>query len=224
MWFSISRHGRPFILAFAVGTLVLAAVSDGLGLVGLVLTIWCVAFFRDPARVVPNRAGLAVSPADGLIQTVDVAVPPAELQMDATPRPRVCIFMNVFDVHVNRTPIAGVIERIAYRSGKFVNASLDKASDLNERQSLRIRMADGRDLVCVQIAGLIARRIVTDVHEGEALATGQRIGMIRFGSRVDIYLPVGSQPLVCSGQRAIAGETVIADFASDEPKRGGITR
>jgi len=215
----IHRQGWPFIALFAVVTVALAAISGFLGWIGLLLTAWCAFFFRDPVRSVPDRAGLVVSPADGIVTLIEPAVPPRELGLPATPRPRISVFMNVFDVHVNRAPIAGTLARLSYRPGSFFNASLDKASEQNERQSMRVALADGRDIVLVQIAGLVARRIVDWVAEGDALVTGQRIGMIRFGSRVDIYLPDGVQPLVAEGQRAIAGETVIADLASDEPQR-----
>ena len=215
----IHRQGWPLIGLFAIVTVGLAAISSFLGWIGLLLTAWCVFFFRDPARAVPERTGLVVSPADGIVTLIEPAVPPRELGLEATPRPRISVFMNVFDVHVNRAPIAGTVARMSYRPGSFFNASLDKASEQNERQSIRLALADGRDIVMVQIAGLVARRIVNWVAEGDDLATGQRLGMIRFGSRVDIYLPDGVQPLVGEGQRAIAGETVLADLASDEPAR-----
>jgi len=215
----IHRQGWPFIALFAAVTVGLAAISSFLGWIGLLLTAWCAFLFRDPVRSVPDRAGLVVSPADGIVTLIEPAVPPRELGLPATPRPRISVFMNVFDVHVNRAPIAGTVARLSYRPGRFFNASLDKASEHNERQSIRLSLADGRDIVMVQIAGLVARRIVNWVGEGDALVTGQRLGMIRFGSRVDIYLPDGVQPLVGEGQRAIAGETVLADLASDEPAR-----
>ena len=172
----------------------------------------------------PVREGLIVSPADGQVQAVDEAVPPAELEMGADARPRVCVFMNVFDVHVNRAPADGTVSRMSYRPGKFFNASLDKASEFNERNSLRLTLADGTDLACVQIAGLIARRILCTLSEGEVVRAGQRLGIIRFGSRVDVYLPKGAAPLVAAGQRAIAGETVIADIRAQEPARAGEVR
>ncbi len=187
-------------------------VSDGLGIAGVVLTLWCVYFFRDPDRVTPARDGLIVSPADGVVQLIDKAPPPAELDMGDDPRTRVCVFMNVFNVHVNRIPIDGTLTALSYRPGKFLNASLDKASELNERQSLRLTMADGRDIAFVQIAGLIARRILCDVALGQTVKAGERFGMIRFGSRVDVYLPDGVEPLVSAGQTSVAGETVIADM------------
>ncbi len=207
----IHRAGWPFIAIFAVAAIVLNTISEALGLVGVVLTLWCVYFFRDPDRVTPAREGLIVSPADGVVQLIDRAAPPGELEMGDSKRWRVCVFMNVFNVHVNRIPIAGTLSKLSYRPGKFLNASLDKASEFNERQSLSLDLGDGRDMAFVQIAGLVARRILCDVSEGQSVKTGERFGMIRFGSRVDVYLPDGVGPLVSTGQASIAGETVIAD-------------
>ena len=220
----INRAGWPFIGLFAAASAGLAYAALPLGLAGLVLTLWCVYFFRDPDRVTPDRQGLIVSPADGVVQSVEKALPPPELDMGETPLDRIAVFMNVFDVHVNRVPCDGTITRLAYRPGKFFNASLDKASEFNERQSLRLTMADGRDMAFVQIAGLIARRILCDVAEGQTVKTGERFGMIRFGSRVDVYLPEGVEPLVSVGQRSVAGETVIADIGAREPARAGKVR
>lgn len=219
----IHRAGWPFIALFAAVTLGLFIIEDFLGWVGVILTLWCVYFFRDPARATPKREGLVISPADGVITLIDEAAPPPELEMGDDPRPRVAVFMNVFNVHVNRSPVDGEVSAMAYRPGKFLNASLDKASVDNERQSLRVTSKDGKDLAVVQIAGLVARRILCDVKQGQTLAAGERFGMIRFGSRVDVYLPKGVQPLVLLGQTAVAGETVLADMTSDEPRRfGGI--
>ncbi|MBL8659155.1 MAG: phosphatidylserine decarboxylase [Rhodospirillales bacterium] len=215
----IQRAGWPFVAAFALATVVLFAVAQPLGWLGLVLTAWCTYFFRDPDRMTPIREGLVVSPADGLVQMVTLAAPPPELGLDADPRLRISIFMNVFDVHVNRIPIDGAIARIAYVPGAFVNASLDKASEKNERNGLLVRTGDGRDIAVVQIAGLVARRIACWLAEGQAVRAGQRLGMIRFGSRVDVYLPEGVSPLVGPGQRSVAGETVLADLQSAEPPR-----
>jgi phosphatidylserine decarboxylase len=220
----IRREGWPFIaigVALTVGCLL---ISDVLAWIAAILTAWCAVFFRDPERVTPLREDLVVSPADGVVSLIEPAVPPPELAMGPNPRPRISVFMNVFDVHVNRAPVSGRIAHVAYRTGRFVNASFDKASDDNERQSFRVVMADGRDVAVVQIAGLVARRIVGWVGEGDQVAIGSRIGMIRFGSRVDVYLPPGGAPLVIEGQRAVAGETVFADLASSEPPRQGITR
>lgn len=220
----IHRAGWPFIAAFAVAAAALFLAGWPLGVLGVALTLWCAYFFRDPKRVTPVREGLIVSPADGRVQTVDEAAPPPELGMGDERRSRVCIFMDVFDVHVNRVPCDGTVARIAYRPGKFVNASLDKASEGNERLSVRLAMGDGADIACVQIAGLIARRIRCDLAEGARVLAGQRLGIIRFGSRVDVYLPAGVAPLVARGQRAVAGETVIADSRAQEPARTGEER
>jgi phosphatidylserine decarboxylase len=217
----IHREGWKFIAIFAVATLLLFALSDLLGWIGVVLTLWCVYFFRDPPRTVPTRPGLVVAPADGVVRLIEPAVPPPELDMGADPRPRISIFMNVFDVHVNRVPVAGRVVALAYRPGKFFDASLDKASTDNERQAVRIATAEGREFALVQIAGLVARRILCDLAEGQTVRTGERFGMIRFGSRVDVYLDEGMAPLVAVGQRTIGGETVIADIASGEPARSG---
>lgn len=208
----VHREGYRFIAAFAVATLVLFLVSDVLGAIGLVLTVWCVYFFRDPPRVTPTRAGLVVSPADGVVSGVAPAIPPAELGLGPEPRTRVSVFMNVFDCHVNRAPVAGRVARVAYHPGRFLNASLDKASDENERNGLVIALADGRTLGVVQIAGLVARRIVCFTGEGASLLTGERFGLIRFGSRVDVFLPEAAVPRVAVGQTAVAGETVLAEF------------
>ena len=198
--------------------------SDALGIVGVVLTLWCVYFFRDPERITPVREGLIISPADGVVKMIDKAPPPKELNMGDKDRWRICVFMNVFNVHVNRIPISGTVTALNYRPGKFLNASLDKASELNERQSLGLTLDGGKDIAFVQIAGLIARRILCDVTEGKEMKTGERFGMIRFGSRVDVYLPDGVKPMVAVGQTAIAGETVIADIQAKEPVRAGETR
>ena len=220
----INRVGWPIIGLFVGATILVALVSEPLGWIGIALTAWCVYFFRDPDRVTPSREGLIVAAADGVVQTVDTAAPPAELDMGDEVRSRVSVFMNVFDVHVNRIPCSGTIAAVAYRPGRFFNASLDKASEHNERHSLRVVTTDGRDLACVQIAGLIARRIVCDVAGGDTVLAGQRMGIIRFGSRVDVYLPPGVAPLVGVGQRSVAGETVVADLRAQEPARDGEIR
>ena len=221
----INRDGWPFIAAFALISILLGSlVSEPLGWLAALATAWCVFFFRDPDRITPARGNLVVSPADGLVQIIQPAVPPSELGMTPGPLTRVSVFLNVFDVHVNRVPADGVVTRLAYRPGKFFNAALEKASELNERQSVRMTMPDGREMAFVQIAGLVARRIRCDLKEGQALRAGERFGLIRFGSRVDVYLPSGAQPLVAIGQRMIAGETVIADLASNDPARDGEVR
>ena len=214
-------EGRRFVAAFGFATAVLFVVWEPLGWVGLGLTVWCYYFFRDPVRVTPLREGLVISPADGVVSLIEPAAPPPELGMGPAPLTRVSVFMSVFDCHVNRAPVPGVVAKVAYRPGKFLNASLDKASEHNERMSLAVTLADGRQVAFVQIAGLVARRIVCFVNEGRQLVTGERFGLIRFGSRVDVYLPEGVAPLVAVGQRMIAGETVLADLRSDEPARPG---
>ncbi len=215
----IHKEGYKFIAIFAAVTLVLFLIWQPLGWIGVGLTVWCYYFFRDPERQTPVREGLMVSPADGVISLIEPAVPPVELGMGDQPLTRVSVFMNVFNCHVNRAPIAGRITKISYRPGKFLNASLDKASVDNERNSMVITMEDGRQIAVVQIAGLVARRILCEVTEEQALETGERFGLIRFGSRVDVYLPDGVQPLVALGQTMISAETVIADLTSTEPRR-----
>jgi phosphatidylserine decarboxylase len=215
------REGWKFVGIFAAISLVLFLLWEPLGWAGVGLTVWCYYFFRDPVRVTPQRAGLVVSPADGIVSLIDRAAPPPELGLGPEMRTRVAVFMNVFNVHVNRVPVQGIISRIAYRPGKFLNASLDKASVDNERNALVIRLDDGHDLAVVQIAGLVARRILCEVPEGARMGTGERFGLIRFGSRVDVYLPEGVAPMVCLGQSMVAGETVLADLAATEPARSG---
>jgi len=207
----IHPEGYPFIGGFALASLILFWIWTPLGWIGAGLTVWCALFFRDPVRVTPTREGLVVSPADGRVSMVGQSVPPAELGLGDKPLPRISIFMSVFNCHVNRSPVAGRIDRIAYRPGKFLNADLDKASEDNERNSLVISTPAGR-IGVIQIAGLVARRIVSFVREGQALAAGERFGLIRFGSRLDVYLPEGAKALVAEGQTAIAGETILADF------------
>ncbi|PWR19713.1 phosphatidylserine decarboxylase [Zavarzinia compransoris] len=215
----LHREGVRFVALFAIATLILFLIWKPLGWLGVVLTLWCAYFFRDPPRATPTRAGLVVSPADGKVVATADAVPPAELGLGEAARPRISIFMSVFDVHVNRVPVASTVDRVSYRPGKFLNAAEDKASDDNERNSLRLILDDGRDLGVVQIAGLVARRIVCDAAPGQTYDAGQRFGIIRFGSRLDVYLPVGVAPLVAVGQRAVAGETVLADLTSNEGPR-----
>ncbi|SFT06780.1 phosphatidylserine decarboxylase [Sulfitobacter marinus] len=206
-------EGRKFVAIFAAITLVLFLLAEFLGWIGVGATVWCYYFFRDPERVTPKGDNLVISPADGIISLIEPAVPPAELGMADTPLTRVSVFMNVFNCHVNRAPVAGEITNIAYRAGKFFNASLDKASKDNERNSLRIKMDDGRDVAVVQIAGLVARRIVCFTKPGAHTQAGQRFGLIRFGSRVDVYLPEGVNPKVSIGQTMVAGETILAELS-----------
>ena len=216
---SIHKEGYPFIALFAGVNLLAFLLAPWLGWLLVPITIWCVAFFRDPERDIPNGPGLIICPADGKLLPIIEAVPPAELDMGEAPRRRLSIFMNVFNVHVNRNPVSGTVIAKSYRSGKFFNASFDKASIHNERMSIRLRpdsisgSDDGaRDLAVVQIAGLVARRIVCDLTPGQSVRRGARFGIIRFGSRVDIYLPPGTEILVTPGIATIAGETVLARF------------
>jgi phosphatidylserine decarboxylase len=214
----IHPQGYPFIGGFALASLILFFLWTPLGWIGTLATAWCAYFFRDPVRVTPSREGLVVSPADGRVSRVVNAVPPPELGLSERPLPRISIFMSVFDCHVNRSPMSGRIERMVYRAGKFINADLDKASEDNERNALII--ATGRVRIgVVQIAGLVARRIVPFVREGQTVVAGDRIGMIRFGSRLDVYLPEGGRALVAEGQTAIAGETVLADLTVNDTGR-----
>ena len=214
----IHKEGYPFIGIFALVSLFLFWLWPPLGWIGTLLTVWCALFFRDPVRVTPVREGLVVSPADGRVSMITMALPPAELGLGDRPLPRVSIFMSVFNCHVNRSPIAGRIDRIAYRPGLFINAELDKASEDNERNSLVISSPNGR-IGVIQIAGLVARRIVSFVREGQIIGAGERFGLIRFGSRLDVFLPEGTRPLVSEGQTAVAGETILADFKVSDPGR-----
>jgi phosphatidylserine decarboxylase len=205
--------GRPFLIGGGMAAaLGLVWLGGWLFWPAILFVAFCLYFFRDPERVPPARPGLVIAPADGKVVSVATAVPPEELGLGPAPRWRVAIFLSVLDVHVNRSPVEGTVTRIAYRHGAFLNASLDKASDDNERNAMAIRLVDGRDLAVVQIAGLIARRILCDAREGDALRAGERYGIIRFGSRTDVYLPEGVLPLVLEGQTMIGGESVIADL------------
>jgi len=215
----IHPQGYPFIGGFALASLILFWLWSPLGWLGTVATLWCAYFFRDPPRVTPVRDGIVVAPADGRVSQIANAVPPRELELGGRPLPRISIFMSVFDCHVNRSPVAGRIERMIYRAGEFLSADLDKASEDNERNAFVIATGSGARIAVIQIAGLIARRIVPFVREGEAVAAGSRIGMIRFGSRVDVYLPEGARALVAEGQTALAGETVLADLRNADASR-----
>lgn len=228
----IHPGGRPIVLGAAGATLAGRLLLRTLGLrragrvvttVGLAATAGSAAFFRAPARVGPDGTGLVVAPADGLVSLIADAPPPPELGLPATPLVRVSIFLSIFDVHIQRVPIGGVIREVAYRPGAFLSADLDKASDDNERNSLLIDPADptvAGPVVVTQIAGLVARRIVCDVRAGQAVATGDTYGLIRFGSRLDTYLPPGTRPLVRLGQRAVGGETVLADLSGTTGNQG----
>ncbi|MBI3444974.1 MAG: phosphatidylserine decarboxylase [Magnetospirillum sp.] len=224
LWFPINREGWPFVALFAVGALLLGQIWAPLGWLGALLTCWCAWFFRDPDRVTPKRDGLVISPADGVVQMVGMVAPPPELEMGDEERMRISVFMSVFSVHINRCPVDGKVAKTAYRPGKFLDASLDKASADNERMSVRLQREDGRDIAFVQIAGLVARRIKCDLKDGQSVRAGQRFGLIRFGSRVDVYLPAGVAPMVALGQSIIAGETVLADLDSAEAAREGEIR
>ena len=215
----IHPEGYPFIGGLALASLVLFWLWAPLGWLCTLATVWCAYFFRDPPRVTPVRDGIVVAPADGRVSQIVNAAPPQELDLGERALPRISIFMSVFDCHVNRSPVAGRIERIVYRAGKFLSADLDKASEDNERNALVIATGAGERVAVIQIAGLVARRIVSFAREGETIGAGARIGMIRFGSRVDVYLPEGTRALVAEGQTAIAGETVLADLKATEAGR-----
>ena len=210
MSFRIHPAGVPFAIGFAVATALLLWLTPWLGVPAIVVTLWCIWFFRDPERVTPALPGIVYSGADGRVVGVNQAAPPAELGMGDKPLPRVSVFLNIFDVHVNRVPVSGAVTGLHYHPGKFVNASFDKASILNERQSVRLHTPDGHDVVIVQIAGLIARRIICGLRLDQVVAVGDRYGLIRFGSRTDIYLPEGSTILVAVGDYAVGGETAVA--------------
>lgn len=209
----IHKDGYKFVGIFAAVTLVLYMINSSLGMVGITLTVWCAYFFRNPARATPSDPHLLISPADGIVSLLQEVAPPADYEMGMERRWRVSIFLNVFDVHLQRIPLSGTVEKIIYHPGKFLNASLDKASDENERQTVIVNR-EGTKVAFIQIAGLIARRIVCEIKQGQRVSVGQLYGLIRFGSRVDIYLPVGVTPKVLIGQRMIGGETVIADLST----------
>lgn len=214
--------GFKFVLATAIATLLLFLLWRPVGWAAAVATLWMIYFFRDPWRVSPLRDGLLVSPADGIVASVAPARPPPELGMADAEFVRVGIFLNIFDVHVTRAPIAGRVTALRYTKGRFVNASRDEASVNNERMAIRLAPGEGPEIAYVQVAGLVARRIVCDLREGQHVATGQRMGIIRFGSRVDVYCPAPYVTLVAAGQRMVGGETVIADRLAQEPPRQGI--
>ena len=206
------RDGCKIAAVVAVVAIIMSNVSVNMGWLGFLLTVGCLLFFRDPERVHPNRDNIAISPADGIVLKISKCEAPAELELKGQWK-KISIFMSVFDVHVNRSPIDGIVEKILYVPGKFFNVTLDKASEYNERQATYVRMNDGRMIVFVQIAGLIARRIRSDIAEGQQLEKGQRVGIIRFGSRVDVYLPEDSEIIVEEGQITVAGETVLANLS-----------
>jgi phosphatidylserine decarboxylase len=220
----IHPDGFKFVLGGVLATIVLFLLWAPVGWVAAVVTLWVVYFFRDPWRVTPIRPGLLISPADGVVVTIAPAKPPPELGMGEAGHCRIGIFLNIFDVHVARAPIAGRVTAMRYTKGRFFNASLDKASEDNERLAIRIAPPDGPEVVFVLIAGLVARRIVCHLYEGQEVAAGQRIGIIRFGSRVDIYCPPPYVPMVADGQRMVGGETVLADRLALEPPRRGVAQ
>jgi phosphatidylserine decarboxylase len=219
----IHPDGWKFVAIGVVATLVLFLIWIPVGWLALILTLWIIYFFRDPWRVTPMRPGLVISPADGTIVSIAPALPPPELDMGAEPLSRIGIFLNLFDVHVARAPLAGSLAARHYTPGRFINASLDKASEHNERLALRLSAPDSPDIACVLIAGLVARRIVCPLIAGQRVGAGERIGNIRFGSRVDVYLPPAYVPLVVVGQKMVGGETVLADREARELPREGFS-
>jgi phosphatidylserine decarboxylase len=215
----VHSDGYKFLAIGAGVCLLLFLVWPPLAWVAVLITAWIAYFFRDPPRVTPLRDGLIIAPGDGRVSHIEVVRPPAELGFGDEPRLRISIFLSVFDVHINRAPVAGRVVRSVYVPGTFLNAALDKASEENERRCLVIQTPNNQEIAVVQIAGLVARRIVTFLREGDTVGVGERYGLIRFGSRVDTYLPPGHGALVAIGQRAVGGETILADLKSDEPER-----
>ena len=216
--------GFKFVAAGVLATVLLFLLWAPAGWAAAVVTLWMVYFFRDPWRVTPTRPGLLISPADGIVVSLAAAAPPPELAMGDAAILRIGIFLNIFDVHVTRAPVGGRVAAMRYTKGRFLNASLDKASDDNERLAIRIAPPEGPDIAFVLVAGLVARRIVCNLYDGQQIATGQRVGIIRFGSRVDIYCPPPYVPMVVAGQRMVGGETVLADRLAEEPPRRGISQ
>ena len=216
------KEGRKFVATFAGISILLGLLWMPLFWLGAGLTVWCYYFFRDPVRMIPQQEGLVISPADGVVSLIEKVTPPEDMGLGVEPLTRVSVFMNVFNCHVNRAPVAGKVVEVAYHHGKFLNASLDKASIHNERNNVTIETAEGVRIGVVQIAGLVARRIVCFVSTGNTLAAGGRFGLIRFGSRLDIYLPEGIAPLVTVGQTAVAGETILADLKGPQTARTGL--
>jgi|GEM_PF-41011 len=220
----IHGAGWPFIFAFLAITFIIEALLFDFMVVGLILTAWCVYFFRNPKRMVPSGNNLIVSPADGRVTLIQNVVPPVELGLGDEERTRVSVFLNVFDVHVNRVPAKGTITKTHYHEGAFFNASLDKASEENERQLVALKMDSGDEIGFIQIAGLVARRIICTAQEGQEVEAGSEYGLIRFGSRVDVFLPKGVKPQVVVGQRCVGGETIIADIKRKAGLSGGTER
>ena len=216
---NINQDGWKFVSIFAVATAILGILWMPLGLIGLVLTVWCYYFFRDPDRVTPDIKDVVVAPADGVVQMITRLSGPKELGLNNKTYNRISIFMSVFNVHVNRAPATGEILKTKYIKGKFFNATLDKASTDNERQLISMKTSSGKTIAFVQIAGLVARRIVCLAKEGEKYDAGRRFGWIRFGSRLDVYLPTDVEPLVCVGQTMTAGETILANLSAEKQER-----
>jgi phosphatidylserine decarboxylase len=216
--------GFKFVAAGVLATLLLFLLWTPGGWAGVVATLWMAYFFRDPWRVTPTRPGLLISPADGIVVSIAAATLPPELAMGDISVVRIGIFLNIFDVHVTRAPIGGRVAATRYTKGRFINASLDKASEDNERLAIRIAPPEGPDVAFVLVAGLVARRIACDLYQGQQVASGQRVGIIRFGSRVDIYCPPPYVPMVVVGQRVVGGETVLADRLAEEPPRQGVAQ
>lgn len=214
----IHSEGWRFVAIFFAATVLLWAISAFLGVIGTVLTIYCYFFFRDPERVTPKGDGLVVSPADGIVSSISEVVPPEEMDLGTEPMTRICIFMSVFNVHVNRVPVSGKVIKKHYRPGAFVNVSLDKESENNERMEMTLETSSGVKIGVIQVAGLVARRILSFVQEGHKVKTGERFGLIRFGSRLDVYLPKNIEPAVLEGQIAVAGETVLAQLPEKQRK------
>lgn len=208
----IHPAGTPFIVVFALVTAFLMYFSSLAGFIGIILTVWCIYFFRNPKRIIPLQEGLIISPADGVVQKIVTMVPPAELELGEEERVRVSVFLNVFNVHVNRIPISGKVTKLHYHKGLFLNANLDKASEDNERQCITVEDENGVKVGFVQIAGLVARRILCYLQDNQNVTVGDVFGLIRFGSRVDIFLPPQVQPLVMIGQTMVGGESIIADL------------
>jgi phosphatidylserine decarboxylase len=209
--FAIHKEGYKFIIIFALITALLALLSNSLGLIGLVATLWCVFFFRDPERIIPIEENIIVSPADGIVTRVEYGVEaPEDLGYGSKKFNKISVFLNVFNVHVNRIPVGGAVVKVSYKPGKFLSANVDEASAENERNSAVVKTADGREIIFVQVAGLVARRIVSQLKEGQEVKIGDRYGIIRFGSRADIYLPEDVSIKSLVGQTMIGGETIIA--------------
>lgn len=217
----LHRSGWMFVAAFAIAAAFFGLLWEPLGWIGLLLTAWCIFFFRDPDRVTPMREGLIVSPADGIVTKISTTRTPEEFGIDREDSVCISISLSLFDVHVNRVPIEGTVQKLEYVPGKLVNTELDKSSEDNERQYVTLKTTDDSMIGVVQIAGIISRRIVCDLTEGQGVKTGERFGIIRFGSRVNVYLPESISSTVIEGQRVIAGETVLADFQNVEPARVG---